>query len=111
LSVGHGLGAEPKLGKYQELGIKVATPVGTLFGQLVFGWLADIVGRKKMCKCFVFRHKYNSNGPLDGVELIIITVATFGQAVSGGAHAVSIVGVLVVWRFIVCLCYNINPWN
>ncbi|KAJ7268504.1 phosphate transporter [Mycena rebaudengoi] len=80
----HGLGAELKLGKYQELGIKVATPVGTLFGQLVFGWLADIVGRKKMY----------------GVELIIITVATFGQAVSGGAHAVSIVGVLVVWRFI-----------
>lgn len=34
-----------------DLGVKIATPVGTLLGQLVFGWLADIVGRKRMCKC------------------------------------------------------------
>ena len=33
----------------QDLGLKVATPVGTLVGQLLFGWLADIVGRKRMC--------------------------------------------------------------
>jgi len=33
----------------QDLGIKVATPVGTLVGQLLFGWLADVVGRKRMC--------------------------------------------------------------
>ena len=33
----------------QDLGIKVATPVGSLFGQLLFGWLADLVGRKRMC--------------------------------------------------------------
>lgn len=32
----------------QDLGIKVAHSVGTLFGQLGFGWLADHVGRKKM---------------------------------------------------------------
>lgn len=32
----------------QDLGIKVAHSVGTLFGQLLFGWLADVVGRKKM---------------------------------------------------------------
>lgn len=31
---------------------------------------------------------------------MIIIVATFAQALSGGAHAVSIIGVLVVWRFI-----------
>ena len=36
----------------------------------------------------------------DGVELILIIVATFGQAVSGSGHAVNIIGVLVVWRFI-----------
>ena len=35
----------------------------------------------------------------DGVELILIIVATFGQAVSGSGHAVNIIGVLVVWRF------------
>lgn len=38
---------------------------------------------------------------LDGIELMIIIVATFAQALSGNGHAVSIIGVLVVWRFIV----------
>ena len=33
----------------QDLGVKVATPIGNLIGQLVFGWLADVVGRKRMC--------------------------------------------------------------
>ena len=37
----------------------------------------------------------------DGVELMIIIIATFGQAVSGNGDAVSIIGVLVVWRFLV----------
>lgn len=36
----------------QDLGLKVATPVGTLVGQLLFGWLADVVGRKRMCMSF-----------------------------------------------------------
>ena len=38
------------LNSNQDLGVKVATPVGTLVGQLLFGWLADVVGRKRMCK-------------------------------------------------------------
>lgn len=40
-----------KLNTNQDLGVKVATPVGTLVGQLFFGWLADVVGRKRMCEC------------------------------------------------------------
>ncbi|KZV78682.1 hypothetical protein EXIGLDRAFT_737003 [Exidia glandulosa HHB12029] len=32
----------------QEFGIKVASPMGTFVGQLLFGWLADLVGRKRM---------------------------------------------------------------
>jgi len=32
----------------QDLGLKIATPVGTLVGQLLFGWLADVYGRKRM---------------------------------------------------------------
>ena len=32
---------------------------------------------------------------------MIIIVATFGQAVSGSGDAVSIIGVLVVWRVLV----------
>ncbi|KAG6917519.1 hypothetical protein DXG01_002266 [Tephrocybe rancida] len=76
--------AGQKLNKAQDLGVKVATPVGTLFGQLLFGWLADVVGRKRMY----------------GIELMIIIIATFAQAMSGGGHAVGIIGVLVVWRFL-----------
>ena len=38
---------------------------------------------------------------LDGVELMIIIIATFAQALSGHAPAVGIIGALVVWRFIV----------
>lgn len=37
---------------------------------------------------------------LDGVELCIIIIGTFGQAMSGQAHAVDILAVLIVWRFI-----------
>jgi len=32
----------------QDLGIKVAHSIGTFFGQLLFGFLADHVGRKRM---------------------------------------------------------------
>lgn len=35
---------------WQSTGIKAATPIGNLFGQIVFGWLADVLGRKRMCK-------------------------------------------------------------
>ncbi|KAG8885763.1 Inorganic phosphate transporter pho84 [Tulasnella sp. 332] len=68
----------------QTLGLKVATPVGSLFGMLIFGWLADVVGRKKMY----------------GIELIFMLVATFGQTVAGQSRGANIFGVLVVWRFI-----------
>ncbi|GJJ08287.1 hypothetical protein Clacol_002497 [Clathrus columnatus] len=82
--LGHGSATGSGLTANQDLGIKVASPVGTLVGQLVFGWLADVVGRKRMY----------------GVELMIIIVATFGQTLAGHAHAVSIIAVLIVWRFI-----------
>ncbi|KAF8626413.1 hypothetical protein AX17_006580 [Amanita inopinata Kibby_2008] len=71
-----------KLNKNQDLGIKVAAPIGTLVGQLLFGWLADHVGRKRMY----------------GIELLVMIVATFGQALSGSAFAVNIIGALIVWR-------------
>ncbi|KAI0783636.1 phosphate transporter [Abortiporus biennis] len=74
----------PSLPKNQDTGIKIATPVGTFVGQLLFGWMADRLGRKRMY----------------GVELMIIIVATFGQAVSGNGNAVNIIAVLVVWRFL-----------
>lgn len=36
---------------HQDLGIKLAAQAGALLGQLFFGWLADKVGRKRMCTC------------------------------------------------------------
>ena len=50
--LGYVYGKNQKLNKSQDLGVKVATPVGTLVGQVLFGWLADVVGRKRMCKSF-----------------------------------------------------------
>lgn len=82
--LGQVYGAGGKLNPNQDLGVKVASPVGTLVGQLLFGWLADVVGRKRMY----------------GVELCIIIVATMAQALSGSGPAVSIIGVIIVWRFI-----------
>ena len=83
--LGYVYGKGQKLNINQDLGVKVATPIGTLIGQLLFGWLADVVGRKRMY----------------GVELMIIIIATFGQSVSGEAHAVNVLGVLIVWRGLV----------
>ena len=34
-----------------DFGLKVASPIGNLIGQIFFGWLADLVGRKRMCEC------------------------------------------------------------
>jgi hypothetical protein len=45
---------------------------------------------------------------------MIIIVATFGQAVSGNGFAVGIIGVLVVWRFLVRLhgmSFEIDPYR
>lgn len=62
--------------------IKVVTSAGTIVGQLFFGGLADIVGRKRMY----------------GYELLIITLTTLGQCITGPSPAISITGLLVFWR-------------
>lgn len=67
-----------------DSGIKVATSCGTVIGQLVFGWLADVVGRKKMY----------------GLELMIIIAATLAQSLSSESASMHIVGVLCFWRVI-----------
>ncbi|KAF7354206.1 Phosphate permease [Mycena venus] len=77
----------PSLNPAQDLGLKIATPVGTLFGQLFFGWFADIVGRKKMY----------------GVELVMMIVGTFAQATAADGQAMNIIAILIFWRFIVGL--------
>ncbi|KAF2671931.1 phosphate permease [Microthyrium microscopicum] len=74
-----------KLPKSSDTAIKVASSAGTVFGQLVFGYLADVLGRKKMY----------------GVELLIIIIGTLAQSLASASPAVSIVGLLVFWRFVV----------
>lgn len=65
-----------------DTAIKVATSGGTVIGQVGFGMLADIVGRKRMY----------------GLELILIIFTTLAQALSAPSPAMSIVGLLVFWR-------------
>jgi len=48
--LGYVYGKDGSLSQKQELEVKVATPVGNFFGHLLFGWLADKVGRKRMCE-------------------------------------------------------------
>ncbi|KAI7888031.1 phosphate:H+ symporter [Mucor mucedo] len=68
-----------------DTAIKVSCSVGTVVGQLAFGYLADRVGRKRMY----------------GVELMIIIIGTVGQALSGNGPAASFWGIITFWRIIV----------
>ena len=65
-----------------DTAIKVATSGGTVIGQVGFGWLADMVGRKRMY----------------GLELILIIFATLAQSLSASAPGLSVVGVVIFWR-------------
>jgi PHS family inorganic phosphate transporter-like MFS transporter len=65
-----------------DTAIKVGTSGGTVLGQLGFGYLADVVGRKRMY----------------GLELILIIFATLAQALSAPSISVSFVGLIVFWR-------------
>jgi MFS transporter, PHS family, inorganic phosphate transporter len=67
-----------------DTAIKVATSGGTVLGQFGFGYLADLVGRKRMY----------------GLELIIMIFATLAQSLSSASPSISIVGVVIFWRVI-----------
>lgn len=62
--------------------IKAATACGTVVGQVVFGWLADVVGRRRMY----------------GIELLIVIVATVAQSLTSSSASMSMTGTLVFWR-------------
>ncbi|KAI4164209.1 MAG: hypothetical protein LQ342_002173 [Letrouitia transgressa] len=65
-----------------DTAIKVATSGGTVLGQVGFGALADVLGRKRMY----------------GLELIIIIFATLAQSLSAASPAMSVVGLIIFWR-------------
>ncbi|KAL1879408.1 hypothetical protein VTK73DRAFT_6940 [Phialemonium thermophilum] len=67
-----------------DTAIKLATSAGTVVGQLGFGALADVLGRKRMY----------------GLELIVIIFATLGQALSANSPSINIVGLIIFWRVI-----------
>lgn len=71
-----------KIPANSDTAIKVATSGGTVIGQVGFGALADIVGRKRMY----------------GIELMVIIFATLAQALSASSPALSITGILIFWR-------------
>jgi PHS family inorganic phosphate transporter-like MFS transporter len=70
-----------------QTAIKAATSGGAVVGQIVFGWAADQLGRKKMY----------------GVELMILLVSTLGQALSSPGPTVTIVGLLIFGRIVMGL--------
>jgi MFS family permease len=67
-----------------DTSIKVATSAGAIFGQCIFGYLGDYLGRKKMY----------------GVELMIIISTTLAQSLCGESTTLSIVGVLIFYRVV-----------
>ncbi|CAK7222577.1 hypothetical protein SBRCBS47491_004910 [Sporothrix bragantina] len=64
--------------------VKASTSAGIIVGQLLFGWLADVMGRRRVY----------------GIELAVIVLATLGCALASPSPAMSSTGLLVFWRVI-----------
>ncbi|KAM7268702.1 hypothetical protein ACFE04_010868 [Oxalis oulophora] len=58
--------------------------IGTLCGQLVFGWLGDKLGRKKVY----------------GITLLIMVICAIGSGISFGSSPKTVVGTLCFFRFL-----------
>lgn len=69
-----------------SLGMNIATLVGSMVGQVVFGFLADRYGRRKMY----------------GLELIVTITASFGFATAstGVSGSMSLIAMLIFWRLV-----------
>lgn len=73
-----------KIPQSYETALICATLAGTLIGQILFGFLADMYGRRKMY----------------GLELLVIVSATLGVAMSatGAKGSMNIMVWLIFWR-------------
>ncbi|KAJ1734680.1 hypothetical protein LPJ72_002233 [Coemansia sp. Benny D160-2] len=68
-----------------DIWVKGSTQLGCIVGQLLFGYLSDRLGRKRIY----------------GVELMIIIVCTIGGAFSGSSvRGLSVYWILFIWRFV-----------
>ncbi|KAJ2905097.1 phosphate transporter [Zalerion maritima] len=71
--------------KWPSLVINLCTLIGSVVGQLLFGFLADYYGRTR----------------LYGIELILVIVSTIGVATSSyGYNDMSFLGLFAWWRFV-----------
>lgn len=68
-----------------DTAIKISCSAGTVIGQLLFGYLADRLGRKRMY----------------GIELIIMIIGTIGQSLAGNGTAVAFWAEITLWRIVV----------
>ncbi|KAI1877482.1 hypothetical protein JX265_003490 [Neoarthrinium moseri] len=64
--------------------LKASTSAGIVVGQLLFGWLADVFGRRRMY----------------GIELGIIVVATFASTLVAPSQSMSFTGLMTFWRVV-----------
>ncbi|KAG6036211.1 hypothetical protein E4U19_003596 [Claviceps sp. Clav32 group G5] len=70
---------------WPSLLINVFTLLGSVIGQLLFGFLADYYGRTR----------------LYGIELVLVIVSTIGVATSSrGVGGLSFLGLFIWWRFV-----------
>ncbi|KAK0622653.1 major facilitator superfamily domain-containing protein [Immersiella caudata] len=71
--------------RWPGLLMNATTLVGSIIGQVLFGFLADLFGRSN----------------LYGVELVIVVISTLGLAFSGtGYQSMSFLGLFTFWRFV-----------
>ncbi|QUC20758.1 uncharacterized protein UV8b_04999 [Ustilaginoidea virens] len=64
--------------------LRASTSAGILFGMILFGWLADALGRRRMY----------------GIELAIIIFGTFSCALVSSSPSIGTTAVLVFWRLL-----------
>ena len=69
-----------------QLGLNLATLLGSMVGQVALGYLADRVGRRKVY----------------GLELAFTIVASLGFATAspGTFNSMSLIGILLFWRLV-----------
>ncbi|RIB12216.1 major facilitator superfamily domain-containing protein [Gigaspora rosea] len=67
-----------------DTGIKTSAAIGNIIGQVLFGWMADRYGRKKVY----------------GIELSIMIAATAGTALSANSFSMSMFAGIIFWRII-----------
>lgn len=70
--------------------LKASTSAGIVLGMVLFGWLADAIGRRRMY----------------GIELIIIMVSTLMCALVSPSQSMNSTGLLILWRVMMVSLYT-----